>query len=97
MSRRRWLVAYDIADDGRLRRVHSVVRSHGEPLQYSVFLCDLSTRELFGLKMELRDIVHHRADRVIFIDLGDAAGSGPAMDYLGQRPPWPTTGESVII
>ena len=89
MSRRRWLVAYDIANDWRLRRVHKAVVGHGTALQYSVFLCDLSFRELLGLKSELREIIHHRDDRVVFIDLGDASGDGPRIDHLGQVPNLP--------
>ena len=38
MTRRRYLLAYDIADPKRLRRVCSLMEDHGERLQYSVFL-----------------------------------------------------------
>jgi CRISPR-associated protein Cas2 len=37
--RHRYIVAYDIRDEVRLRRVHDVVRGYGIRLQYSVFLC----------------------------------------------------------
>lgn len=90
-------MAYDIADEVRLRKVRDIVSGHGSTLQYSVFLCDLSKQELLDLKMSLREVVHQREDRIIFIDLGDAAGAGPTMDYMGQRPQWPSTGESVIV
>jgi CRISPR-associated protein Cas2 len=37
VARRRFLVAYDIADPVRLRRVCAVMEDHGERLQYSIF------------------------------------------------------------
>lgn len=97
MSRRRWLVAYDISSPSRLRLVHKIVSSHGYSLQYSVFLCDLSRREFIGLKADLHEVVHHRDDSLVFIDLGQAGGDGPQVDYLGRAPNWPDTGRSVIV
>ena len=42
MARRRYLMAYDVADPKRLRRICTLMEDHGERLQYSVFLCDLT-------------------------------------------------------
>ncbi|VEJ57751.1 CRISPR-associated endonuclease Cas2 [Arachnia propionica] len=36
--RRRYLVAYDIREPGRLRRICKLMEAHGERLQYSVFI-----------------------------------------------------------
>jgi hypothetical protein len=36
MARRRYLMAYDIADPRRLRRICTLMEDHGERLQYSV-------------------------------------------------------------
>jgi CRISPR-associated protein Cas2 len=49
VARRRYLIAYDIAEPRRLRRICSIMESFGERLQYSVFLCDLSVPELLAL------------------------------------------------
>ena len=47
MSRRRYLVAYDIRDDRRLRSIAVCTEGYGNAIQYSVFVCDLSdTREV---------------------------------------------------
>ncbi|MFQ5555907.1 MAG: CRISPR-associated endonuclease Cas2 [Acidimicrobiales bacterium] len=97
MSRRRWLVAYDIANDARLRKVHKTVKAHGEQLQFSVYVCDLSHRELLGLKTELRDVIHHSDDRVVLIDLGDATGAGPRIDHLGQVPNLPSDQGATVV
>ena len=43
--RNRHIVAYDVSDPARLRRVHRKMNGFGDPLQYSVFACDLSAKE----------------------------------------------------
>ncbi|MGH4021697.1 MAG: CRISPR-associated endonuclease Cas2 [Pseudonocardiaceae bacterium] len=43
-------MAYDIAEPRRLRRICTLMEDHGERLQYSVFLCDLSVAELGELE-----------------------------------------------
>lgn len=45
MKRTRYLVAYDIRDPFRLRKVHKIVRGFGDSMQYSVFVCDLTSAE----------------------------------------------------
>ncbi len=96
-ARRRWLVAYDIRDDARLRRVHDIVRSHGDRLQYSVFLCDLTPIEKINVKSELREVVDHHADSVVFIDLGEPGRQGSAaIEFMGTSLPMPTNGPTIV-
>lgn len=70
MSRRRYLIAYDIAEPRRLRHVIRVMEGVGTRLQYSVFLCDLSRRELLLWRASILDAVNLAEDSVILIDLG---------------------------
>lgn len=84
MARRRYLVAYDISDDVRLRFVHTTAKAFGYALQYSVFLCDLDKVELVKLKWALGRVIHHGEDRVVIIDLGDADLS--RFEFMGVRP-----------
>lgn len=49
-DRTRYLLTYDIRHPRRLRRVHGVAKDYGEPLQYSVFVCDLTRIELIDLR-----------------------------------------------
>jgi CRISPR-associated protein Cas2 len=51
-ARTRYLLTYDIREPRRLRRVHQVAKDFGDPLQYSVFVCDLTEIELLDLKSE---------------------------------------------
>lgn len=96
-ARRRWLVAYDICNDGRLRRVHDIVRSHGQRLQYSVFICDLTGVEKLNLKSALRDAIDHRADSIAFIDLGELGRPGSAkVESMGTLPPMPMNGPTIV-
>lgn len=97
MKRRRYLVAYDIRDDGRLRRVHKVMLGFGEPLQYSVFLCDLDPGEKLALKRDVGEVIHHAVDSVAIVDLGVADRRGvDCFEFLGARLPLPSSGPQVI-
>ncbi len=96
-ARRRWLVAYDIRDDVRLRRVHDIVRSHGDRLQYSVFLCDLTRIEKLDLMSGLREVLNQHADSVVFIDLGEPDRHGSAaIEFMGTSLPLPRNGPTII-
>ncbi len=94
-ARRRFLVAYNIADPGRLRMVHKTVKAHGEPLQYSVVLCDLSPSELTSLKWSLGELMNHREDSMLFLDLGDPTDMS-AFHFLGERADLPSSGPVVL-
>lgn len=65
MSRRRvWLVCYDIASPRRLRRVHALLKQHGLPVQYSVFLIETDRAGLEALLERLRERIHPKRDDV---------------------------------
>ncbi len=95
MARSRYLVAYDISDDRRLRAVHSCVKGFGYALQYSVFICDLDKSELVRLKWAFGDLIAHAEDRVAIVDLGDAADVS-RFDFLGVRPTLPSHGPTIL-
>lgn len=48
-----YLVCYDVRDPGRLRRTHKLLKGYGASLQYSIFRCRLSIRQLERLRWEL--------------------------------------------
>jgi CRISPR-associated protein Cas2 len=70
------LIAYDIACPKRYRQVYKAMRGHGEPLQYSVFRCELSDVELHKLKEQLWPVLNLSEDRVMIVDLGPIDGRG---------------------
>jgi CRISPR-associated protein Cas2 len=85
MSRSRFVVTYDICDDKRLRQVFKKLRGAGDHLQLSVFRCDLSARELAILVADLEDLIDHRVDQVLIIDIGPSDGRAlDAVQALGS-------------
>lgn len=73
MSRRRLLIAYDIADPKRLRRVIKIMESYGTRLQYSVFICDLAGSEELHWRSDILDVIKLGEDSVVSIELGPTA------------------------
>ena len=95
--RKRYLVAYDIREDKRLRRVHKTMKGYGWSLQYSVFICDLDTIELVSMKTDLGDIIHHGLDSIAIIDLGTPEERGSrCFFFMGVTNRLPTTGPVII-
>lgn len=59
-----FLVAYDIADKRRLKKVAKLMEAYGTRVQRSVFECDLSQTMLTVLVYQLKAIIKPRWDRV---------------------------------
>ncbi len=78
------VVCYDIADPIRLRRVYKVCRAWGDHLQFSVFRCTLSARQLAEFKAELTPILDHEKDQVMFVVLGGETSGTWGLTTLGQ-------------
>lgn len=96
MQRRRYLVAYDISDDRRLRDVYQEMLGWGTRLQYSVYLCDLTGPELIRMQRALLELIDRDDDSVVIIDLGEAAASRHApIRVLGKPVPLPQDGPAV--
>ena len=71
-----YLVCYDVADEKRLRKVYKKMRGFGDPMQYSVFRCELSPTERQVMKEALWSILNWEHDRVMLVDLGPIGGPG---------------------
>lgn len=95
MARRRYLVAYDIRDDRRLRSVATCVEGYGYRIQYSVFLCDLSGLEVIEMRDELEQLIKMTEDSVMIVDLGNPADTSKFV-FIGPHSALPT-GEAVIV
>lgn len=80
-----YLVCYDIADDKRLRKVFQTMRNYGDHLQFSIFECQFTPKDLVKCKADLGAIIHHSKDQVLFVDLGPSEGRGErVITALGQ-------------
>jgi CRISPR-associated protein Cas2 len=85
--RNRFIVAYDISNDKRLRQMHRTLLGFGDPLQYSIFRCDLSPTERVLLVAAVTDVMNQRDDRVMIADLGPAKGRAQnVVEWFGRRP-----------
>ena len=70
MARNRFLVSYDVTDDKRRTRVHRALRDFGDWLQYSLFRCDLSPREITALRAAVQARLRPGQAVVISADKG---------------------------
>lgn len=94
MARRRYLIAYDIADARRLRRVCKIMEGYGDRLQYSVFISDLSLSELFHARADVEGEMLMSEDSVVIVDLGEVVDA--RFLFIGRHRKLPTTGPRVI-
>ena len=84
--RNRYVVTYDVRDAKRLRQTHKKMNGFGDPLQYSVFVCELSAKERVLLTEALAEIIDLKEDQILIIDLGPVEGRGSnAMQALGRQ------------
>ncbi|MBO0802474.1 MAG: CRISPR-associated endonuclease Cas2 [Nocardiopsaceae bacterium] len=95
MARQRYLVAYDIRDDRRLRAIAKCMEGYGERIQYSVFLCDLSDRERIALRGDITTLMKLPEDSVMIVDLGPA-GDSSRFQFLGHHERLPSS-DVVIV
>ena len=77
-----YLVAYDICDPKRLRKVAKTCEDFGFRRQYSVFVCRLTAVDLVRLKGRLYDVINLQEDQVLFIPLCRRCAA--AIESLGK-------------
>jgi CRISPR-associated protein Cas2 len=94
MARRRYIIAYDIADDVRLRRVCKLMVGYGDRLQYSVFVCDLTRGELAQARAAVESTMVMTEDSVVIVDLGELTDA--RFLFIGRRRPLPRTGPRIV-
>ncbi|QXP86200.1 CRISPR-associated endonuclease Cas2 [Methylococcus sp. ANG] len=58
------IISYDIADPRRLTRLHRYLSGLGVPLQYSVFVAELSPRKRARMLETIGEIIDPRRDDV---------------------------------
>jgi CRISPR-associated protein Cas2 len=84
---RRYLIAYDIADDRRRDRLAKCLQRHGDRVQFSVFVVDASPARILRLRNEIDAIVVAAADSVLLCDLGLTQSSNePRFSFVGRSP-----------
>lgn len=82
---RRYLIAYDIAEDVRRTRVAKKLESYGDRVQYSVFVVDARPAKLVRLRAQLLDLIDEGTDSVLFCDLGTLRRNRDrSLDVIGR-------------
>jgi CRISPR-associated protein Cas2 len=84
MEEHLYIVAYDISDTKRWRRIFRLMHGYGEWVQLSVFQCRLSRRRHAELIATLDEIIHHDDDHVVLMDVGPAETVTPRVVSLGK-------------
>jgi CRISPR-associated protein Cas2 len=93
-----YLVCYDVADDKRLRLTYKKMCGLGDPVQYSVFRCELSPTEKQLMKEALWALLNWDQDRVMLIDLGPAGARGDeCIEFWGEPRVEPPGRRAVVV
>lgn len=101
MTRHHYIVAYDISEPTRLRKVHKVCCAFGFPIQYSLFGCQLTEKQLASLKAKLSQVIREKEEQVIFLKVKkvpDKSDSNkiPGVESIGRKIRWSPT-RAIII
>lgn len=92
---RNWyLISYDVRQEGRLRKVQRLMLGYGHRLQYSVFRCRLTERDVERMKWELAEILDAEDDLLI-VSLCRACVKKIAVN--GPKARWPTANPNYDI
>lgn len=96
MSRKQYLISYDISDPKRLRHVARIMEGFGYRVQLSVFQCPLDDLRLEQLKAEIIPVINSDEDQVLIVCLGpDSEQTYRRFDSLGK--PYKTALRLTII
>lgn len=60
------VVSYDIPEDKRRTKVHKILKSYGQWMQYSVFECDLTETQYAKLRLRLSKLIKPEQDSIRF-------------------------------
>ncbi len=91
-----YIVAYDIRDPGRWREIFKTMHGYGDWLQLSIFQCRLSRIRHAEMIADLDNLIHHDADHILIMDLGNVDGVEPRVTSLGKEFS-PVSKDTVIV
>jgi CRISPR-associated protein Cas2 len=60
------VVSYDISEDKRRTKIHKVLKSYGQWMQYSVFECNLTETQYAKLRARLSKLIKPEQDSIRF-------------------------------
>jgi CRISPR-associated protein Cas2 len=84
-----------IAQEARHGRPMPCMEGYGTRIQYSVFVCDLSDREMILMRGDVEALMKKSEDSVMVVDLGQAADYSRFL-FLGHHEKLPSS-TAVIV
>ena len=60
------IISYDISEDKRRTKIHNILSSYGQWMQYSLFECELTKTEYAKLRSRLNKIINSETDSIRF-------------------------------
>lgn len=92
-----WLICYDVRDAKRLRKTAKHMEGYGQRMQYSVFRCWLTPRQLECLRWELTELLKPEDD-MLFIPLCATCVDGIVGTHsTSKEPDWPDAPPTHVI
>lgn len=79
-----YIVAYDISDSKRWRKIFKILHGYGEWMQLSIFQCRLSKTKRAELESRLREVVKIGKDHLVIIDVGPAKSVKLKIESIGK-------------
>lgn len=83
------VISYDIPDDKRRTKIHSVLKSYGQWVQLSVFECQLTATQYAKLRSRLAKLIKPDTDSIRFYFL--CACCEDKIERIGGEQPLDTT------
>ena len=84
-----WLVCYDVHDPKRLRKAAKHMEGYGQRMQYSVFRCWMTPRQMQQLRWELTELLAPEDD-VLIIPLCASCVAGMQTTHRSEQgAKWP--------
>ena len=69
MESKHWyVIAYDIVEPKRWRKVYKLINGYGRRLQYSIFRCRLTARQMEQLRWEMEKLLTAE-DRLLILNI----------------------------
>ena len=82
---RTYIVAYDISNSKRWRRVFKTMNGFGDWVQLSVFQCRLTDKRRVELETKLRELVKAGEDHVLLLDIGPSDKTDISVTSIGKQ------------
>lgn len=79
-----WIIAYDISNPKRWKKVFTILKGYGEWLQLSIFQCSMSDIKAQNLITALDEIIDKKEDHILLISLGKISRLERKISSLGK-------------